>query len=84
MVPNAQAYRERSVIVNWGVAFNNPTSVFSTPASFGGGHWGVAATAASVQALCVLSSVALGQYWRSSPLVFALAPVCQGLCGSQE
>ena len=29
-------------------------------------------------------SVLLGMYWRSSPLVFSFAPLCQGECGSQK
>src|SRR5277367_4166803 len=39
----------------------------------------VAATAASVSALCALRSVPFGKYWRSNPLVFSLVPRCQGL-----
>src|SRR5215467_8018564 len=38
-----------------------------------------AATAAMSSALCMLSSVPLGTYWRSSPLVFSLVPRCHGL-----
>ena len=49
------------------------------PSVFRGRALGVAATAASVSALCTLRSVPLGKYWRSSPLVFSLAPRCQGL-----
>ena len=29
-------------------------------------------------------SLPLGQYWRSSPLVFSLVPRCHGECGSQK
>ena len=29
-------------------------------------------------------SVPFGKYWRSSPLVFSLVPLCQGLLGSQK
>jgi hypothetical protein len=43
-----------------------------------------AATAAISSALCMLRSVPLGKYWRSSPLVFSLVPRCHGLCGSQK
>src|SRR4029453_8480016 len=43
-----------------------------------------AATAARSSALCLLRSVPLGKYWRSSPLVFSLVPRCHGLCGSQK
>src|ERR671911_1243026 len=42
------------------------------------------ATAVRSSALCLLRSVPLGKYWRSSPLVFSLVPRCQGLCGSQK
>jgi hypothetical protein len=42
----------------------------------------VAATAAIVSALCVLRSVPFGKYWRTNPLVFSLAPRCQGLWGA--
>src|SRR5215469_4209393 len=38
-----------------------------------------AATAAMSSALCMLRSVPLGKYWRSSPLVFSLVPRCHGL-----
>jgi hypothetical protein len=34
--------------------------------------------------LCRDSTVPLGKYWRSSPLVFSLLPRCQGECGSQK
>src|SRR6202021_510149 len=37
-----------------------------------------AATAAISLALCMLRSVPLGKYWRSSPLVFSLVPRCHG------
>ena len=40
---------------------------------------GAAATAAISLALCMLRSVPLGKYWRSSPLVFSLVPRCHGL-----
>jgi putative transposase len=39
----------------------------------------VAAMAVNVSALCTLRSVPFGKYWRNSPLVFSLAPRCQGL-----
>jgi hypothetical protein len=32
----------------------------------------------------VATSVPLGKYWPSSPLVFPLEPRCQGACGSQK
>ena len=43
-----------------------------------------AATAAISSALCMLRSVPLGKYCRSSPLVFSFVPRCHGLCGSQK
>jgi hypothetical protein len=46
--------------------------VFSNQASFGAGR------AAISSALCMLRSVPLGKYWRSSPLVFSLVPRCHG------
>ena len=46
---------------------------------FRGRELRVAATAAISSALCMLRSVPLGKYWRSSPLVFSLVPRCHGL-----
>jgi transposase-like protein len=54
------------------------------PRVFRGLALSVAATAASASALCVLRSVPLGKYCRSSPLVFSFVPRCHGLCGSQK
>ena len=46
---------------------------------FRGRELRAAATAAISLALCMLRSVPLGKYWRSSPLVFSLVPRCHGL-----
>src|ERR1700678_2135101 len=46
---------------------------------FRGRELRAAATAAISLALCMLRSVPLGKYWRSSPLVFSLVPGCHGL-----
>src|SRR5215213_9273011 len=54
------------------------------PRVFRGLALSAAATAASASALCVLRSVPLGKYCRSSPLVFSFVPRCHGLCGSQK
>lgn len=40
------------------------------------------ATAARSFGVCLLKSVPLGKYWRSSPFVFSFVPRCQGLCRS--
>lgn len=42
------------------------------------------ATAYNSSAPCLLRSVPLGMYCRSTPLVFSLLPLCQGLYGSQK
>jgi hypothetical protein len=49
------------------------------PRVFRGRALRVAAIAARVSTLCTLRSVPFGKYWRSKPLVFSLAPRCQGL-----
>ena len=49
------------------------------PRVFRGRALRVAAIAARVSALCTLGSGPFGKYWRSNPLVFSLAPRCQGL-----
>jgi putative transposase len=54
------------------------------PSALRGRELRATATAAICSALCVLRSVPLGKYWRSSPLVFSLVPRCHGLCGSQK
>src|SRR3954464_890588 len=54
------------------------------PTVLRGRPFSVAATAARASALCMLRSVPLGKYWRSSPLVFSFVPRCQGLWGSQK
>src|SRR3954451_7205112 len=54
------------------------------PSVLRGRPFSVAATAARASALCMLRSVPLGKYCRSSPLVFSFVPRCQGLCGSQK
>ena len=45
---------------------------------FRGRELRAAATAAISLALCMLRSVPLGKYWRSSPLVFSWCPVAMG------
>ena len=56
----------------------------SHPRVFLGRVLSARATASRSLGLCLLRSVPLGMYCRSSPLVFSLVPRCHGLCGSQK
>jgi putative transposase len=74
---------QQAYSVLWQPLVNASAGVFQ-PRVLRGLALRVAATAAIVSALCVLRSVPFGKYWRSNPLVFSLAPRCQGLWGSQK
>jgi hypothetical protein len=69
--------------INSSCSFRASAGVFQ-PRVLRGRLLRAAATAARSLGLCLLRSVPLGKYWRSSPLVFSLVPRCQGLCGSPK